>query len=141
MAKKKNKQTAVAVRVPDVVIEWENYMGKGDLEDFQRLMMHLGFEEHFPSKTSCRKALKTVWVNIPDFLQCVREGRPVHHFENQTQLAQYTVHNRRYFPRRNIDKKSPLKQLLAHIMFNQGRKSNGGDSLVARMGGLSLVGV
>ncbi|RYC59614.1 hypothetical protein CHU98_g6590 [Xylaria longipes] len=68
MAKKKNKkasatatpsqQAVVVAKKPTVVLQWEKYMGHGELEDWQRLMKDLGFEDHFPSKTQCRKVIK-----------------------------------------------------------------------------------
>lgn len=68
MTKKKNKkaraaaapsqQAVVVAKKPTVVVEWEKYMGDGELEDWQRLMKDLGFEENFPSKTQCRKVSK-----------------------------------------------------------------------------------
>ncbi|KAI0452720.1 hypothetical protein F5B21DRAFT_505947 [Xylaria acuta] len=152
MAKKKNKkaratanpsqqaQQAVAVAAKrDVVVQWKQYMGNGELEDWKRLMRDLGFEEDFPSKTQCRKALKTVWVNIPDFLQAVKHGHPVHHFQSQSELAEYTKREGLFYPKRAIEKRSPLRQLLAHILINRGGKGYGGNALVVRMGGLSLA--
>ncbi|KAI0486367.1 hypothetical protein F4859DRAFT_367354 [Xylaria cf. heliscus] len=148
MAKKKAKKTraaaasqqaVVAVSKPSIVMEWEKYMGHGELEDWQRLMRDLGFEEDFPSKTKCRKVLKTVWVNIPDFLQAIKQGHPVHHFESQLELADYTKQHRRFYPRNSIEKQSPLKQLLAHIFNNRGGKGHGKSALAVQMGGLSLV--
>ncbi|TRX97736.1 hypothetical protein FHL15_001491 [Xylaria flabelliformis] len=147
MAKKNKKARATAnpsqpaVEAPQkkaIVVEWEKYMGHGELEDWQRLMRDLGFEEDFSSKSKCRKALKTVWVNIPDFLRAVKQGHPVHHFQSQSELALYTKRSKRFYPRDNIEKHSPLKQLLAHIVASGG-KGYGGSALVVRMGGLSLA--
>ncbi|KAI2635291.1 hypothetical protein GGS21DRAFT_74652 [Xylaria nigripes] len=152
MARKKTKVRAASVPVDTanskktipkkkaVVIEWEKYMGNGDLEDWRRLMQDLGFEEEFASKNQCRKALKTVWVNIPDFLQAIKNGEPVHHFANQRELAVYTVTYCRFYPRRSIKKGSPLKQLLANILVPNRTQYRGVDELVSRMGGLSFLG-
>ncbi|KAI0416082.1 hypothetical protein F5X98DRAFT_376062 [Xylaria grammica] len=142
MAKKKNKKAGAgtALARPTVAMEWEKYMGRGDLEDWQRLMKDLGFEEEFPSKTQCRKALKTIWVNIPDFLDAVKGGQPVYRFENQHQLAAYTRKWRRYFPKRNITKGSPLRQLLAQIVTNRGGGGYGYTGLVEGIEGLSIRG-
>ncbi|KAI1158574.1 hypothetical protein F5B18DRAFT_656534 [Nemania serpens] len=112
MAKKKNKKA----RAEDVVVEWEKYMGQGELADWQRLMRDLGFDEEFPSKSQCRKTLKAgVWVNIPDFLHAVKAGELVYIFPSQRQLAVYTRDTRLFYPKRKIQKDSPLRQLLAHI--------------------------
>ncbi|KAI1145500.1 hypothetical protein F4825DRAFT_243214 [Nemania diffusa] len=147
MPKKNKKGRAAkagsAVEAPrkpaPVVAAWETYMGSSELEDWQRLMSDLGFEEEFPSKTQCRKALKTVWVNIPDFLHAIKNDKPVYHFPSQNALAVYTKKKRRFFPKKAIDKGSPLKQLLAHIFFNRGGGGYGGQALVVHMGGLSIA--
>jgi hypothetical protein len=144
-----------------VVVEWKQYMGEGALADWQRLMKDLGFDEEFPSKTQCRKvtkqtllprcratrsvltlhkALKTVWVNIPDFLHAIENGQPVHHFRNQWDLAKYTIKTRRYYPKDGIEKSSPLRQLLAHIFTNQGGGAKGHHGLVAHMEALMIAG-
>ncbi|KAI1273387.1 hypothetical protein F5Y07DRAFT_256162 [Xylaria sp. FL0933] len=147
MAKKKNKK-AKAANAPrqepkkrTVVLEWEKYMGKGELEDWQRLMKDLGFDEEFPSKKKCREALKSVWVNIPDFLQAIKKGQPVHHFPSQRALAAYTQAHRRFYPKSNIPKSSPLRRLLAHMTFSsRGRKDDyGADELARHMEQLSMM--
>ncbi len=58
MGRKKNKTARAAngaLKPSAVVVEWEKYMGQGELEDWQRLMGDLGFDEQFPSKTKCRQ--------------------------------------------------------------------------------------
>lgn len=56
MAKKKGKKSgALADQKKKVVMDWERYIGRGELEDWQRLMHDLGFDEEFPSKSQCRK--------------------------------------------------------------------------------------
>ncbi|KAI0430073.1 hypothetical protein F5Y09DRAFT_242145 [Xylaria sp. FL1042] len=120
MGSKRNKKGQAANAPPRqqaVVTEWEAYIGHGELEDWQRLMKDLGFEEEFPSKAKCRQALKTVWVNIHDFLQAVKKGEPVRRFPSQRALAQYTRTNHKFYPKKNIPKGSPLRQLLAHIVL------------------------
>ncbi|KAI1434577.1 hypothetical protein GGR50DRAFT_694941 [Xylaria sp. CBS 124048] len=130
--------TAKARSQPVVVVAWEQYMRKGELEDWQRLMRDLGLQSEFSSKAKCRKTLKTVWVNIPDFLDAIKEGVPVFHFRCQHDLAHYTKKYRRYFPKSDIPKGSPLRQLLADIMgFRPGYYVRRG--LVPHLGGLSLV--
>ncbi|KAI0102216.1 hypothetical protein GGR51DRAFT_528148 [Nemania sp. FL0031] len=104
-------------------------------------MRDLGFEEEFTSKSQCRKALKTVWVNIPDFLDAVKRSQPVFRFANQRSLAEYTRDSGRVYPRKNISKGSPLKQLLAQIFREQGGGGRGyrNQNLVAAMSGLAIV--
>ncbi|KAJ3580241.1 hypothetical protein NPX13_g321 [Xylaria arbuscula] len=155
MSKKKNKSSRNAAKakadaplqLPKVVTAWEEYMGEGKLEDFQRLMRDLGFEEHFPSKSKCRQALKAVWVNIPDFLYAIQHGLPVHHFPSERELSNYTLKSpKRIYPKRFIPKGSPLRQLLAHILGGGGKGRNNDyyshkeDGLLETMARLSLAG-
>ncbi|KAH9902217.1 hypothetical protein F4778DRAFT_736792 [Xylariomycetidae sp. FL2044] len=43
---------------PNIVKQWNEYFGRGDLADWQGLMRDLLFEETFSSKTQCRKVRK-----------------------------------------------------------------------------------
>ncbi len=45
-------------KVKKVVLDWNDYFGPGDLSDWQRLMVDLGYTEYFKSKTQCRKVCK-----------------------------------------------------------------------------------
>ncbi|KAI2614620.1 uncharacterized protein GGS25DRAFT_58638 [Hypoxylon fragiforme] len=103
-------------KVKKVVLDWNDYFGPGDLSDWQRLMVDLGYTEYFKSKTQCRKALKNVWVNIVDFLEAVEMGNPPYKFENEQQLAKYTRATKKIYPKSAIQKGSPLESLLAYIM-------------------------
>ncbi|KAK7752464.1 hypothetical protein SLS62_005617 [Diatrype stigma] len=103
---------------PKIVQQWEEYFREGNLEDWQRLMRHLGFEGEFDSKKKCRKALKRkVWVNITDFLAAVRAGNTpyLERFPDEQALAEYTKRTRKVYPREMVEKGSPLKLLLALI--------------------------
>jgi hypothetical protein len=60
--------------------------------------------------------MKNVWVNIWDFLQA-RNKVEVHQFRSEATLAAYTVRTGRVYPRKKIEKDSPLKLLLAHILY------------------------
>lgn len=67
-------------------------------------------------KAKAKQTLKTgVWVNIRDFLDAVRDQKPVHLFPSQRALAAYTRDTKRIYPKRRIKKDSPLRQLLAPI--------------------------
>lgn len=63
MSKNKGKKAKAAEQalVPrddqrhKTVRNWDDYFKKGELEDWQRLMRDLGFDEEFASKTQCRK--------------------------------------------------------------------------------------
>ncbi|KAI0890030.1 uncharacterized protein GGS22DRAFT_7345 [Annulohypoxylon maeteangense] len=98
-----------------VVSQWDEYFGTGDLQAWQQLMDDLGIPGTFRSKTQCRKALRNVWVNIVDFLHDVREGRQPHLFESQAELGRYTRKHKKFYPKREIPKDSPLKSLLAMV--------------------------
>ncbi|XXG94585.1 hypothetical protein Hte_000842 [Hypoxylon texense] len=121
MAKKKGKKQAAQSKKEQIVLDWEAYFGSGDLPDWQRLMADLGFTEEFTSKTQCRKALTHVWVNIRDFLDDTKAGREVHRFNNEKQLSDYTIDQKKIFPKKRIPKGSPLQKLLAHIFSPGGR--------------------
>lgn len=62
------------------------------------------------------QALIRVWVNIYDFLDAVDNGSRVQFFPNQHKLAQYTVNESKIFPKRFIEKGSPLAALRAKIL-------------------------
>lgn len=84
----------------------------------------------------CVQRLQGVWINIVDFLAAVRardtaaqkiadeDARAialatpveVNFFVSQRALARYTVANGKVFPRRMVDKESPLELLLAQIL-------------------------
>ncbi|KAI1382119.1 hypothetical protein F4677DRAFT_16152 [Hypoxylon crocopeplum] len=113
--KKKGKKTAGGQMPPKVVLDWNEYFGPGDLQDWQRLMVDLCFDEEFTSKTQCRKALKHVWVNIVDFLADIKAGCDPYRFDSESQLSRYTKETRKIYPKRLIPKGSPLRSLLANI--------------------------
>ncbi|KAI4601697.1 hypothetical protein KJ359_011828 [Pestalotiopsis sp. 9143b] len=122
MSRKKNrgaKPITVEAKNPPkkskIVTRWEDYFKEGNLEDWNRLMKDLGFVDEFPSITKCRKALKNVWVNIPDFLNGLASGKPTRHFPSQHELAAYTLKTGKVFPNKKIPKGSPLRRLLANI--------------------------
>ncbi|KAL2756362.1 hypothetical protein ACRALDRAFT_210464 [Sodiomyces alcalophilus JCM 7366] len=94
---------------------WEAYFGQGTLSDWQRLMADLGFQREFASKTQCRKVLRSVWVNIPQFLEAGSKPSDVLVFASQRRLAHYTKLTGRIFPNLNIPPGSPLRKLLGHV--------------------------
>ncbi|RYO98197.1 hypothetical protein DL764_007169 [Monosporascus ibericus] len=101
---------------PAIVRDWEEYFRVGDMQDWQRLMDDLGFDERFNSKTQCRKALKKVWVNIHDFLAAVKVGERPYRFRSEFELAEYTRSTHKIYPRKRLKKGSPLCSLLANIL-------------------------
>lgn len=84
-----------------------------------------------------KQALQHVWININDFLEQIRmrdeaamnlgddaareealqQPIKVDFFPTQRALAEYTIKSGKVFPRRHITKESPLKLLLAEILY------------------------
>ncbi|KAK2023592.1 hypothetical protein LX32DRAFT_656849 [Colletotrichum zoysiae] len=115
--KAKTKKEKRAEAEEDFLAEWEQYLGKRELADWQRLCDDLGLPGNLPSKTQCRKALETVHVNIRQFLKAKPkgEGGKVRFFENVRELAEYTRETRQRVPINEIPKKDPLRKLLREI--------------------------
>ncbi|KAF5616551.1 hypothetical protein F52700_12845 [Fusarium sp. NRRL 52700] len=97
--------------------QWNNYFKKGTLQDFQRLCDDLGLPDDLPSKTKCRDALKSINVNIKQFLQCENKPDDVKLFKNRKELIIWTRKRGALFPRHQLPKGSPLRTMLTH-MFN-----------------------
>ncbi|CCT62448.1 uncharacterized protein FFB20_06163 [Fusarium fujikuroi] len=97
--------------------QWNEYFKKGTLQDFQRLCVDLGLPNDLPSKTKCRDALKSISVNIKQFLQCENRPDDVKLFKNRKELIVWTRKRKDFFPRHQLPKGSPLRTLLKH-MFN-----------------------
>lgn len=79
----------------------------------------MGSEAH---TADCVQALKDVWINIHDFLAAKHKPGDVVFFLSERELATYTRKTRKFFPRRNISRGSPLRDLLAHILYSRGGK-------------------
>ncbi|KAM0424702.1 hypothetical protein ACHAPT_010010 [Fusarium lateritium] len=92
--------------------QWSAYIQKGSLHDFQRLCADLGLSGDLGSKTKCRKELKSINVNIKQFLECENKPEDVKFFKNRYVLMQYTRKTHSYFPRRKLAKGDPLRALL-----------------------------
>ncbi|KAJ4318332.1 hypothetical protein N0V84_006929 [Fusarium piperis] len=92
--------------------QWTTYIQKGTLEDFQRLCADLGLSGDLGSKTKCRKEIKSVNVNIKQFLRSKNKPEDVKFFKNRHDLVQYTRRTKSFFPRRQITKGDPLAALL-----------------------------
>ncbi|EGZ76993.1 hypothetical protein NEUTE2DRAFT_99337 [Neurospora tetrasperma FGSC 2509] len=96
----------------DVIVRWKNYFGAGDLEDWQRLCQDLGLGGEFGSKTKCRTALKSINVNIWDFLDAVEVGNIPQMFLTKKELVKYTTKTGRIFPRDEAKDMGPVAALL-----------------------------
>ncbi|KAH7269919.1 uncharacterized protein BKA55DRAFT_532540 [Fusarium redolens] len=97
--------------------QWNDYFKKGTLQDFQRLCADLGLPSDLPSKTKCRDALKSINVNIKQFLHCENKPDDVELFKSRRELIRWTRKQNAFLPKRKLPKGSPLRTLLKQ-MFN-----------------------
>ncbi|EEU48603.1 uncharacterized protein NECHADRAFT_74914 [Fusarium vanettenii 77-13-4] len=81
----------------------------------KRLCADLGISGDLGSKTKCRKEIKSVNVNIKQFLQSKNKPEDVRFFKNRHALIQYTRRTSWFFPRRKIPKGDPLAALLKEM--------------------------
>ncbi|KAG6145213.1 hypothetical protein E4U28_001775 [Claviceps purpurea] len=97
-----------------------NY-GESDnkLDVLQRLCEKLEITPMPQSITACKKAIKGVYVNIVDFIDCERTGEPIHKFASLGHLRRYTKKTGKFFPREQA-KRSLLLRFLLQVLF--GRK-------------------
>ncbi|KAI1810247.1 hypothetical protein GGS20DRAFT_568298 [Poronia punctata] len=128
--------TSTSYSTSVVIIDWVNYTGDGRLAHWNQLLKDVGIEEEFPSKTQCKKKLDTVFVNIKDFLSAIENGIPVHHFPSRSALVKYT--KKHTYPKDNIVKGSPLRQLLVDVFAVPRGKKGGDKSLEKRMAALAI---
>ncbi|KAB5580817.1 hypothetical protein GE09DRAFT_1183047 [Coniochaeta sp. 2T2.1] len=103
----------------DVVAEWDAYFGEGTTSDWARFCVDLGLEGDFTSKTKCKKAMKNVWINIHDFLEA-EDKQDVPRFTDERTLSIYTRCSGKVYRRKEIRGDSPLKLLLANILYPRG---------------------
>ncbi|KZL84020.1 hypothetical protein CI238_05009 [Colletotrichum incanum] len=96
--------------------QWDEYSGKRELGDWQRLCRDLGLPDDLPSKTQCRKALDKVHVNIKQFLDAMNVGGEVKFFKSVRQLAQYTRKKGLWMPKKNLPKGDPLCKLRRKVI-------------------------
>lgn len=125
---KKNKNKKQAFK------RWEEYYNEDALDHWQHLMTVLDIEGYFGSKTQCKKvllaltlpenwpsltnrwqALRSVWINIRDFLDAAARNQPVPRHRNRHALAHYTETTGRFYSRKKIVSGSPLAALMATI--------------------------
>lgn len=69
------------------------------------------------------QALKGVWVNIHDFLAAEDKPGDVVFYASERQLSKYTLRSHKVFPRRDIPHGSPLRDLLARILYPRGGRN------------------
>ncbi|KAG6091188.1 hypothetical protein E4U31_007316 [Claviceps sp. LM219 group G6] len=106
-----------------LVDEFGAIYGENDeqLDVLQQLCRKLEIDPIPQSITACKKAIKGVYVNIVDFIDCERTGEPIHKFASLADLRRYTKKNRKVFPRRQA-KRSLLLRFLLQVLF--GRKKS-----------------
>ena len=114
--------------------EFQFYFGAqvNRLDVWQRICTDL-MGKHFPTITKCKKvtrskcndswaytdyvqALKRIYVAIPDYLDCIRDGckvKPI--FHKNDIFAQYVVGTGKIFPLAAVKENPLLKALLEHI--------------------------
>ncbi|KXH61150.1 hypothetical protein CSAL01_08382 [Colletotrichum salicis] len=78
----------------NLVARWEEYFGKRELADWQRLCGDIGLDTDLPTKTQCRKALRTVNVSIKQFLSVDNRPDDVECFKGPSQLGRYCRENK-----------------------------------------------
>lgn len=114
---KNSKPQALEPKRPKIVDDFEKYFGKGDLEDWQRLCGDIGLKDGLESITKCRKALKSVYVNIYDLLDAVKKGEHPQQFPDLEALIYYSFGGeegcKKIYPKRHVkDHLGPVKALL-----------------------------
>ncbi|OAA61196.1 hypothetical protein SPI_05220 [Niveomyces insectorum RCEF 264] len=92
------------------------YLHVDTLASWQQLVADLGIDGYYPSKTQCKKAIKTVHVNIRDFLDAIRNDEPVRRFPSRAALQRYTLANHRFYKKKKIVPGSPLAALLETLV-------------------------
>ncbi|TQN65126.1 hypothetical protein CSHISOI_10297 [Colletotrichum shisoi] len=95
--------------------QWDEYFGKRELADWQRLCRDLGLPDDLPSKTQCCKAISKVHVNIRQFLSVTDRPAEVKVFKSVHQLAYYTRKNGLWMPKKDFPKGDPLGKLRREI--------------------------
>ncbi|PLB51004.1 hypothetical protein P170DRAFT_474551 [Aspergillus steynii IBT 23096] len=98
-----------------VNLEYNRLVGKRELvtlEDWQILCEQLGLEGSLPSIKQCKKAMKTIHVNIVDFLEARQMGTTPQRFETKEDLAEYTLTTKRFFNRKVVKGDRILRELL-----------------------------
>ncbi|PGG95019.1 hypothetical protein AJ79_10317 [Helicocarpus griseus UAMH5409] len=85
------------------------------LENWQSLCHEVGIEDGIESITKCKKALRSVHVNIVDLVDARRTGKKVKTFRSEAALRNYTLRTERIFPKKAAKGDGFLKALLREI--------------------------
>ncbi|KAK2589577.1 hypothetical protein QQS21_012746 [Conoideocrella luteorostrata] len=86
------------------------------LDTLQHLCDKLGINPVPQSITACKKAIQKTHVNIMDFIDSERTGKPVRVFKSVWQLRKHTLENQKVFPRKEAKESGLLKYLLRRIV-------------------------
>ncbi|KAG6182522.1 hypothetical protein E4U23_006467 [Claviceps purpurea] len=104
-----------------LVDEFGAIYGENDdkLDVLQQLCRKVEIDPIPQSITACKKAIKGVYVNIVDFIDCERTGEPIHKFASLAHLRRYTKKGK-VFPREQA-KRSLLLRFLLQVLFGRKR--------------------
>ncbi|KAJ5917187.1 hypothetical protein N7466_010741 [Penicillium verhagenii] len=86
-----------------------------DLSTWQQMCRKVNLDGDFPSITKCRKALKRVYVNIVDLLECWEDEKHPRTFKNGKELSEYSHSQNKLFSRSLAKQDKVLRTLLRHI--------------------------
>ncbi|KAK2462693.1 hypothetical protein APHAL10511_005309 [Amanita phalloides] len=87
-----------------------------DLAAWQALCLALGVDPVPETVDECRKIIKSTHVNLVDFIDTRLTGVPVKTFETEEKLREYTLENRKFFPKQSAKESGVLKYLLREIL-------------------------
>ncbi|KAJ4318331.1 hypothetical protein N0V84_006928 [Fusarium piperis] len=88
---------------------------KVSVRDFQRLCVDLGLPGELGSKKKCRKEIRSVNVNIGQFLKSKNKPNDVKFFKDKRALVEYTKKTDSFYLKDKLPKGDPLRALLKHM--------------------------
>ncbi|GAO15884.1 uncharacterized protein UV8b_07771 [Ustilaginoidea virens] len=86
------------------------------LETLQTLCGKLSLSPVPETITACKKAVRRVHVNIIDFIDSQRTGRPVRAFKTEARLRRYTGDTEKFFPKDEAKERPLLRYLLRDVV-------------------------
>ncbi|KAG6053972.1 hypothetical protein E4U17_004208 [Claviceps sp. LM77 group G4] len=89
------------------------------LNVLQRLCKRLEIHPLPRRITDCKKAIKGVYVNIVDFVDCERTGKPIPKFDHLEQLQDYSIETGKIFPMEEAKDSLLLRFLLQRIFVER----------------------
>ncbi|KAJ5318225.1 hypothetical protein N7476_004645 [Penicillium atrosanguineum] len=88
----------------------------GDLESWKRICKCLRVAPIPETSQQAKEKLKNIHVNLVDLLESVRMGTPVQSFTTMEELRQYTVTQKKFFPKEEAYEGGLLRYLLREIL-------------------------